>query len=107
MTDHVKYTFIQRPLAYSFPSSCIGGGGGSCGGTGGGCVGAVYVTVTAALAGLPAASRAVTVITLSPGFRSTATFQFVVPVAVPEPPRLFTQLTCVTPTLSDAVPAIG
>src|SRR5689334_13842456 len=32
------------------------------------------------------------------------TVQFAVPVAVPLPPALFVQLTCVTPTLSDAVP---
>jgi len=30
--------------------------------------------------------------------------QFVVPVAVPLPPRLLAQVTCVTPTVSDAVP---
>src|SRR5579884_1286768 len=30
--------------------------------------------------------------------------QFVVPVAVPEPPLEFVQVTCVTPTLSEAVP---
>jgi hypothetical protein len=33
------------------------------------------------------------------------TDQFVVPVAVPLPPRLFAHVTCVTPTLSAAVPA--
>ena len=32
--------------------------------------------------------------------------QFVVPAAVPEPPRSLVQLTCVTPTASNAVPAI-
>ena len=32
------------------------------------------------------------------------TDQPVVPVAVPLPPRSFTQVTCVTPTLSEAVP---
>src|SRR5262245_56975090 len=32
------------------------------------------------------------------------TDQDVVPVAVPLPPRLLTQVTCVTPTLSEAVP---
>ena len=32
------------------------------------------------------------------------TLQLVVPVAVPDPPRSFTQLTCVTPTASEAVP---
>jgi hypothetical protein len=32
-------------------------------------------------------------------------FQEVVPVAVPLPPRLFVQDTCVTPTSSEAVPA--
>ena len=54
---------------------------------------------------LPAASRAVTVSTFEPDC-STIPFtdQLVVPVALPLPPRLFDQLTCVTPTLSDAVP---
>jgi hypothetical protein len=32
------------------------------------------------------------------------TDQFVVPEAVPDPPLSFTQVTSVTPTLSDAVP---
>ncbi len=35
------------------------------------------------------------------------TDQLVVPVAVPLPPRSFTQVTCVTPTLSLAVPPIA
>ena len=34
------------------------------------------------------------------------TDQEVVPVAVPLPPRLLDQVTCVTPTASDAVPPI-
>jgi hypothetical protein len=33
------------------------------------------------------------------------TLQLVVPLAVPLPPKLLTQLICVTPTASDAVPA--
>src|SRR5947207_12992469 len=54
---------------------------------------------------LPAASRAVTVRTLAPVWRTMPpAVQLVVPVAVPLPPRLFAQVTCVTPTLSDAVP---
>jgi hypothetical protein len=54
---------------------------------------------------LPAASRAVTV-TLFVPLSSTIpeAVQFVVPLAVPAAPRSVTQLTCVTPTLSDAVP---
>src|SRR5437762_3399468 len=52
-----------------------------------------------------AASRAVTVRTLAPVWRTMPlAAQLVVPVAVPLPPRLFAQVTCVTPTLSDAVP---
>jgi hypothetical protein len=56
---------------------------------------------------LPAASRAVTVTTFAP-LRSAilGTLQLVVPLAVPEPPRSLTHVTCVTPTLSDAVPEI-
>ena len=53
----------------------------------------------------PAASRAVTVSTFAPLESAIPlTDQLVVPVAVPDPPRSFTQLTCVTPTLSEAVP---
>jgi hypothetical protein len=67
--------------------------------------GAEYVTVSIAVATFPAASRAVTVTTLLPVCNpTTGTLQFVVPVAVPLPPRLLTQLTELTLTLSDAVP---
>ncbi len=65
------------------------------------------MTVNVAVPVLPAASRAVTVMTFDPGCSATLADQLVVPVAVPlPPPRLFAQLTCVTPTLSDAVPPI-
>ena len=58
------------------------------------------------MAGLPAASRAVTVRTFVPSWRAMPLAdQEVVPVAVPLPPRSFDQVTWVTPTLSDAVPA--
>src|SRR5204862_3335653 len=54
---------------------------------------------------VPAASRAVTVRRLAPVWRTMPpAVQLVVPLAVPLPPRLFAQVTCVTPTLSDAVP---
>ena len=54
---------------------------------------------------LLAASRAVTVIILLPDCSEIPEAdQADVPDAVPDPPRLFTQLTCVTPTLSDADP---
>jgi len=54
---------------------------------------------------LPAASRAVTVSTFDPACRTIPlAVQLVVPLAVPLPPRLFTHLTCVTRTSSDAVP---
>ena len=53
----------------------------------------------------PAASSAVTVITLSPSCSNIPEAdQEVVPDAVPEPPVLFTQLTWVTPTLSEDEP---
>src|SRR5437763_16161715 len=53
----------------------------------------------------PAVSRAVTVRRLAPAWRTMpVAVQLVVPLAVPLPPRLFAQVTCVTPTLSDAVP---
>ncbi|PYN75950.1 MAG: hypothetical protein DMD96_26445 [Candidatus Rokuibacteriota bacterium] len=56
---------------------------------------------------LPAASRAVTVSTFEPGCSTIPlAVQFVVPVAVPLPPRLFDHVTWVTPMLSDAVPPI-
>jgi hypothetical protein len=54
---------------------------------------------------LPAASRAVTVITFAPDWSAIeAVVQVVVPEAVPEPPRSFSHVTWVTPTLSEAVP---
>src|SRR5437762_866771 len=63
------------------------------------------VTVMLAVLVLPAASFAVTVSTLAPDCSTIPlAVQLVVPVAVPLPPRLFAQVTCVTPTLSDAVP---
>ena len=63
------------------------------------------VTVTLAVAVLPAASCAVTVSTFVPSWRAIPlAVQLVVPVAVPLPPRLFTHVIWITPTLSDAVP---
>src|SRR5262245_33479642 len=63
------------------------------------------VTVSVAGRELPAASRAVTVMMFVPACSAIApTDQLVVPAAVPLPPRLFVHLTCVTPTLSAAVP---
>jgi hypothetical protein len=65
----------------------------------------VSVAVSVAVAVLPAASRAVTVMTFEPDSRRIpVALQLAVPVAVPLPPRLLTHVTCVTPTLSDAVP---
>ena len=56
---------------------------------------------------LLAASRAVTVMTLDPVLRATEALHDVVPLAVPlRPFRLLVQLTCVTPTLSEADPRI-
>ena len=63
------------------------------------------VTTRTAVPAFPAASRAVTVITFGPAARTMPdALQPVVPNAVPLPPRSFAQLTCVTPTLSLAVP---
>jgi hypothetical protein len=63
------------------------------------------VTVNVSVLVLPAASRAVIVRTFDPDWREIElTDQFVVPLAVPLPPRLLDQVTWVTPTLSDAVP---
>ena len=63
------------------------------------------VTVRVSVAVLPAASRAVTVSTFDPAWRAMPlAVQDVVPEAVPLPPRLFVQVTWVTPTLSEAVP---
>ena len=73
--------------------------------TTGGVVSGVYVTVNVAVPALLAASFAVTVRTLVPDCRTIPlTDQLVAPLAVPLPPRLLLQVTCVTPTLSDAVP---
>src|SRR5512138_739848 len=64
-----------------------------------------YVTVKLSVPVFPAASRAVTVSTLLPDCNAIPlTDQLVVPVAVPLPPRLLLHVTCVTPTLSAAVP---
>jgi hypothetical protein len=69
-------------------------------------VGAAFsVTVSTSVEVLPATSRAVTVRTLLPPCNVIEfTLHEVVPVAVPLPPRLLTQLTCVTPPASLAVP---
>jgi len=72
-----------------------------------GAVVSLTVTVKLAVAVLPEASRAVTVSTLVPSWRMMPlAVQLVIPLAVPLPPRLFAHVTCVTPTLSDAVPPI-
>jgi len=63
------------------------------------------VTVKLAALVFPTASCAVTVSTFVPGWSAIPlAAQLVVPVAVPLPPRLFAHVTCVTPTLSDALP---
>ena len=87
----------------SWPLSTTGDGVG--GGGGGGGAGAVYVTESVSIPTLPAASRALTVMRFVPATSAIAPeFQLVVPLAVPDPPRLLVQLTCVTPTLSELVP---
>jgi hypothetical protein len=64
-----------------------------------------YVTVRVALLVFPAASRAVTVMTVVPDPSGTDAIDHpVTPAAVPLAPRSVLQLTWVTPTLSDAVP---
>jgi hypothetical protein len=71
-------------------------------------VGAVAsrLTVSVSVDVLLAASRAVMVMIVVPdGMDTDAIVHDVVPVATPLPPRLVVQLTCVTPTLSLAVPA--
>ena len=68
--------------------------------------GVLLVIVSVPLAVLFAASRAVTVMTVVPSGTGTAAIvHAVVPVATPLAPRSVVQLTCVTPTLSLAVPA--
>src|SRR5439155_22198936 len=63
------------------------------------------VTVSTVVVVLPAASFAVTVSRLAPACSAIpVAVQLVVPRAVPLPPRLLFHVTCVTPTLSDAVP---
>src|SRR5438094_2875186 len=65
----------------------------------------VNVAVRVATLVLPAASRAWTVSTLVPIWRTALpAVKPVVPLAVPLPPRLFAHVTCVTPTLSDDAP---
>ncbi len=56
---------------------------------------------------MPAASAAVTVMTLTPLCRVIPdTDHDVVPIAVPLPPPLLDHVTRVTPTVSEAVPAM-
>ena len=63
------------------------------------------VTVNVSVRVLPTASRAVTVMMFVPDIKPIdETLQLVRPDAVPLPPRSFTQVTCVTPTSSDADP---
>ena len=63
------------------------------------------MTVSASVPWLPAASRAVIVITFDPlESGMPETLQFVPPPATPLGPRSLAHRTCVTPTLSDAVP---
>jgi hypothetical protein len=63
------------------------------------------VTVRVLVALLPAASRAVIVMTLAPPSNVIPlALHEVVPIAVPLPPRLLAHVTCVTPTASLAVP---
>ena len=62
------------------------------------------MTVRDAVAVLPAASRAVMVMTFAPLTRAMLALQEFVPVAVPDPPRELVHVTCATPTLSEAVP---
>src|SRR5688572_4443061 len=68
----------------------------------------VRVMVTESVAVWPAASRAVTVMTLAPGESATdATVHAAVPVATPDTPRSLAHRTSVTPKRSVAVPARG
>jgi hypothetical protein len=70
-----------------------------------GCTVSAKVTVNVSVCVLPAASRAVTVITFDPVCSAIdVALQLAVPVAIPLPPRLFTQSTCVTALLSVLVP---
>jgi hypothetical protein len=70
-----------------------------------GAVASVSVAVKLEVAVLPAASRAVTVMTFAPATRRIPlAVQLAVPLAAPVPPRLLAHVTCVTPTLSLAVP---
>jgi hypothetical protein len=68
----------------------------------------VACTVNVALPVILLESRAMTVMMLSPDFRSMASiFQVVVPIPIPEPPRSLVQVTAFTvfPFEAEAVPA--
>jgi hypothetical protein len=64
------------------------------------------VIVTVRQEVLPALSVALTVIRLKPRWSGIVAIQFVVPVAVPDPPKLFSQVMLAMPLASDALPAI-
>ena len=67
----------------------------------------MQVTIRVSVAVLPAASLAVTLITFCPLYRvMPVLLQDVVPLHVPLPPRSFDQETWVTPTVSEAAPAM-
>ena len=84
--------------------ACVGFAVGDAIETAGGAL-SVRVTVTVSVAVRPAASRAVTVMTLAPPHSSTnGTVQVVVPVATPDPPLSLDHRTSVTPNASDATP---
>src|SRR4051794_27578617 len=89
--------FVTSVDGYVVTESCVAAGA----------LGGVIVTVRVATAPLFAASRATTVSTFVPDCSAMPlTDHELVPVAVPAPPRSLAHVTCVTPTLSDAVPPI-
>jgi hypothetical protein len=68
-------------------------------------IGSVKITDSVSVAVLPAASEAVTSMTLRPGCKGMSfTLHGATPLATPCPPRLLVHFTSVTPTLSAAVP---
>src|SRR5438874_4473020 len=98
---------IRRDLSVAAPSYLslsAPGEGGEIMGSGFTESAPVRIIVKAPLVRFPAASRAVMVMSLRPGCRAMLLVQVLVPTATPLPPRLLLQLTCATPTLSEAQP---
>src|SRR5882672_10981389 len=93
LLPELSATKVPAPSSKEYAATRPAGGIGTDGAGGAGMVGVWVlskVAVRVAVPALPAASRAVTVSTFEPAWRTIPlAVQLVAPVAVPDPPRLF------------------